>query len=209
MKNLTIKVCFVIETTFEMTEILPSVQSYIEDTVYTLPSRLDLPTAEVIPAAILYRDYEDPEDVSCYDFRPAGLFFDDLPDLQRESRVACFGKSDAANVAGAVHAILGLDWSDAYVSVVVHCGITPPHGRMFDDYPGRLDRFPGENPYGHNLLEDMKELSRNRVHYMFVRISSRVDTMLEMFHQVYESPGTFTVVDLPEEYTSEPDSVGE
>jgi hypothetical protein len=211
MKNVTIKVCFVIETTSEMTEILPNVQSYVEETITTLPYRLGIPSAEIFPAAILYRDYDDPDHLSMYDFRTADEFFEDLPNLQQESRIACFGKSDAADVAGAVHAVLEMNWDDADVKIVVHCGVTPAHGRMFDDVKGRLDKYPGENPSGHDLLEDMYTLSRSRVQYMFVRISERVDTMLELFRQVYDLPGTFRIVDCPRDasYTSEPDSVGE
>jgi hypothetical protein len=86
---------------------------------------------------------------------------------------------------------------------------------MFDDIPDRLDKYPGGDPFGRNLLDDIHTLSLHRVHYMFVRISGRVDTMLEAFHQVYQEPGTFTVVDCPTEdpelteYISGPDSEGE
>jgi hypothetical protein len=215
MTNLNIKVCFVIETTSQMTEILPNVQSYIKETITTLPSRMQLPSASVLPSAILYRDIEDPDNCVVYPFSTASTFLETFPNLERESSVACFDKSDAVDVAGAIHTVLGLDWSDAVVSLVVHCGITPPHGKMFDDIPDRLDKYPGGDPFGHNLLKDMYMLSLNRVHYMFVRISGRVDTMLECFHQVYQEPGTFTVIDCPteeselESYISEPDSAGE
>jgi hypothetical protein len=196
-----------------MTEVLPNVQSYVEETIATLPSRLNLPSAEVIPSAVLYRDVDDPDNCVLYPFMPASDFLEHFPNLERESQVACFSKSDAADVAGAVHCARHLDWSDATVSLVVHCGITPPHGRMFNDVEDRYDQYPGEDPFGNNLLDDMKELSKMRVHYMFVRISERVDTMLELMHQVYDLPGTFTVVDCPvydsESYTSEPDSVAE
>lgn len=210
MKNLTIKVCFVIETSLAMTEVLPNVQSYVEETIATLPSRLNLPSSEVIPSAVLYRDVDDADNCVFYPFTTASEFLANFPDLQRESRVACFSKSDAADVAGAVHCARHLDWSDAVVCMVVHCGITPAHGRMFNDVEDRYDEYPGEDPFGNNLLEDMSDLSKMNVHYMFVRLSERVDTMLETFDQVYHGPGTFTVVDCPTSpYTSDPDSVGE
>ena len=201
----TIKICFVVETTFKMTSYLADVQASMDDIVDDLTFHNS--DADVLVGAVYYRDHKDADDVTSTPFMSVNDFFSLPVDLTDESRVWWKNENDAANVAVGLHTVSRLDWSGADVKLIFHYGISPAHGSQFHGAEVS-DLFPGGCPEGFDLLAIMHEFSLQSFDYTFYRITGAVDTMLEQFDQVYTGPGTFQVenLDIIDPYTSEPDS---
>jgi hypothetical protein len=200
-----IKMCFVIETTYKMTPYLYDVQCDMEHVLHRV--RFYNPHAEVLVAAVTYRDYKDCDQTGVRDWISADNFWEFWEDLEQESRTAWFNENDAADVAGGVNCALNLDWSNANVRLVFHYGISPAHGRQFCGL-GVHDNYPDGDPNGKDLLRDMYAFSWMPCDYTFYRITPMVDTMLSLMDEAYTGGGKFKVenLDVSDSYISEPDS---
>lgn len=201
----TIRICFVIETTFKMTSYLRDVQAHMDEVVDDICFRNSLSNVQV--GAVYYRDYNDSDRIGFTDFMSPNDFFNLPLDLESESKTWYWSENDTADVALGLKTVNSLNWDDADIKLIFHYGVSPAHGRQFYG-PDVSDMFPEGCPSKHNLLELVHQFSEERFNYTFMRITAVVDTMLSLFHEVYTGPGKFEVYDLDitESYTSEPDS---
>lgn len=201
----TIKICFVVETTFKMTSYLADVQASMDDIVDDLCFRNQ--TAKVLVGAVHYRDYKDADDLTVTPFMSPTDFFSIPVDIVDQSRTWWWSENDAANVAQGLNAVNSLDWDGADVKLIFHYGISPAHGSQFHE-ADVSDMFPKGCPLGLDLLAIVHDFSVQSFDYTFFRITPAVDTMLSLFHESYTGPGQFHVenLDVIESYTSEPDS---
>ena len=206
--TLKVKLCFLVETTFKMTNYLQDVQSGIDNIINQI--RFYNPGASVLVSSICYRDHKDCEALTYMGFMTPEEYWSFPMDIVSESRVAWFSEVDTADVAGAIDAVKSFNWSDADVRAIYHFGISPAHGVQFHG-PEVSDQFPKGDPDGNDPLRDMHEFSVRGFDYTFFRITPAVDTMLEQFDTSYTGPGKFDVqaLDTFTTYISEPDSEAE
>lgn len=203
--TLKIKLAFLIETT-------PAMTGCLEDVTYEIESILNQIKfynleADIQVGCVCYRDADQ---LGIEHFSSPDKFMKRLEEesLYDQSCIASFSRDDVADVAGGLRLLRkGLDWRNADIRLLHHFALSPPHGEKFHNSK-RHDSFPQGDPNGLNPLEDMCEFSKDNYHYMFHRIDSEVDTMLEQFDQVYTGPGKFEVKQfkITETYISEPDS---
>lgn len=201
----TIKICFVVETTFKMTPYLRDVQYSMDEVVDEICSHNK--DAKVQVGAVYYRDYNDACRISLTSFMPPEEFFNLSLDLVDESREWYWSENDTADIALGLKEVNALGWDDADAKLIFHYGVSPAHGRQFYGQ-GVSDLFPDGYPNGPDLLAIVHDFSTRSFNYTFFRITTVVDTMLSLFDESYTGPGKFKVCDLDvtESYTSEQDS---
>lgn len=202
--TLKIKLCFVVETTFKMTDYLQDVQDNMAD-VLDYVCRTN-PDADIEVAAVYYRDYNDADRICSTFFTTPEKFLSHDPNLVEESKVFWWSENDAADVALGLNEVRNVgDWSDADVKLLYHYGVSPAHGRQFHG-PGISDLFPEGCKMGLDLLALVRRFTEESFTYTFFRITPAVDLMLALFREVYSTgPGKFIIepLDLTPSYISE------
>lgn len=205
-----IKVCFLVESTYRMDGWADHIWEFAEDTLKDLQKKH--PYADIEAASVEYKDYGDPDQVSCTLFTDVTTFLTVFSELRLNMNIAQFNQDEAEDVAGGLHAAANtLNWRDADVKLLYHIGMSPCHGAQFHD-ESISDNYPAGDPQGLDPLHELQLLVAAGVQYWFVRISSDTDIMVDQFQAAY-GDGVFYVMDVPDEdETSQsdgPDSVGE
>jgi hypothetical protein len=207
-QELRIKVCFLVESTYKMEQWGDDIWLMAKRTLESF--RETHPFADIEAASVEYKDFGDPDQLSCTFFSGAESFLTTFSDVRMNMQTAQFSPDETTDVAGGVRMVMdSLDWSGADIKLLYHIGVSPSHGRRFHN--GLADRFLNGDPRGFNVLEDMRTLALMGIHYMFLRISPDTDTMLHVFRQVYVGP-RFEVSEFEDEFSQssdEPDSAGE
>jgi len=197
-----IKVCFLVETT-------PNMSPYLSDAQYSMEEVLDKVSfynqhSEISVGAVYYRDYNDIEHSFTIPFSTPEEFYENPAN---SVDVYGFSEDDTTNVACGLNALRQMDWEDADVKLIYHYAVSPAYGLRFHG-PEARDKHPKGDPSGLDPLKIVNSLSLLTFNYTFFRITPAVDTMLSLFHEAYVGPGTFRVesFDTTESYISEPDS---
>lgn len=192
-----------------MTRILPvylgflmdctgSMQAWITDaknqiTNIIAETRREYPDADFHVGFVGYRDYGDAEQHIVMSFtQNIAAIRDRIGAIRAEG-----GNDEAEDVAGGLdlmRAMLGAIPGDS-LAHVIHIADAPPHGMAYHA-PAVTDRYPGGDPNGTNAMDCINAIGAMDVHYTFVKINDSTDTMLEQFHNAWQSDASFRVVDL-------------
>lgn len=164
--------------------------------------REEFPRTEFRVGFVGYRDYGDHERTIVLPFSA------DIDGLRHAiSRIEAAGGSDIAE-----DVVSGLQLAEnmfhtvplSTVRHIIHIADAPAHGMQFHP-PHISDRFPRGDPSGADLLQLVRSISQT-IDYTFVRIDSSTDTMIEQFHNSWNSPRLFRVADLRPQSTTTTDA---
>lgn len=188
----TLDILFVLDCTASMQPWINAAKRQIRTTLERLQSLHPNWTFHV--ALILYRDYGDDERRAVLDFTP------DLHRLDRllDNAIAEGGDDTAEDLAGALWTAARLDWSSRIRHIFVLTD-SPAHGTRYHDVHVS-DRFPGGDPEGRVVEDEVDTLTRKSVNMTFVRMHSRTDILIDRLQKVYSvrahRGATFRVEDL-------------
>jgi len=192
MRPIRICLCFVLDCTASMNPWLEQAKTRIQE--MTTLVRRQHPNTTIRVALVAYRDYDDDQRFRIVNFTSPEAVMAALRPLNAEG-----GDDEAEDVANALYHALQLDW-DGDVNMVIHVADAPPHGHMYHA-PTVSDRFPAGDPTGIDPRHIIHDMSEREFTYTFVKITTKTDTMLDVFHNAWTGPGDFKVIDLrPQHY---------
>lgn len=175
-----------------------SMQPWIDDAknqidIIITETQREYPDTDIHVGFVGYRDYGDAEPLIVMSFtRDIASIRDRIGAIRAEG-----GDDVAEDVAGGLESMRtmmrGIPGDS--VSQIIHIADAPPHGMAFHS-PFVTDRFPGGDPNGTHPLECIVSISNMDVDYTFVKINETTDTMIEQFHNSWQSDEGFRVVDL-------------
>jgi hypothetical protein len=184
----TVKICFVMDCTESMGPWMQAAKDHIQELIYDARAMYENAQFEV--AFVGYRDYGSTQQHVVHDFMGP-------EELVRHIRpiAPAGGDDEAEDVAWGLFHASQLTGGHANVKMVYHIADAPAHGDFFTR--GHVsDRYPEGDPKFLDPRQMIKEWSNQGYHYTFVRITRLTDTMVEHFHNVWVSGGTFRVIDL-------------
>ncbi len=152
--------------------------------------RTEHETAHLLVSFIGYRDYGDQERMIEIPFQEARETMEQIRNVSAEG-----GEDIAEDVAHGLERALHQDWNDANVKILFHIADAPAHGQAFHA-PKVSDRYPNGDPEGFDPRDFVEKMSFEDIHFTFVKIHPRTDTMIEQFHNCYAKGGSFNVIDL-------------
>jgi hypothetical protein len=195
--TIAVKIAFVLDCTASMEPWIHAAKTKIEEIVAS--TREEHPTTHFEVGLVAYRDYGDTIRRRVVDFTTPREIVAVLRGIHAEG-----GDDEAEDVAGALDRVCGLTWGPSDVRMVFHIADAPAHGLRYHE-PRVSDRFPEGDPDGHSPEASLRHLASQRVEFTFVRITSRTDTMIDVFHDTYtRSVGRFRVIDLhPQTYNGQ------
>ncbi len=165
--------------------------------------RTEHETADLLVSFIGYRDYGDEERLIEIPFQDARETMTQIRDVRAEG-----GDDIAEDVAHGLEKALHQNWSDADVKILFHIADAPAHGEAFHDFRVS-DRYPRGDPEGFEPRDFVEKMSFEEIHFTFVKIHHRTDTMIEQFHNCYAKGGSFKVIDLQAQRSRGPFDFGE
>jgi len=185
-----VQICFTIDCTSSMGPWIHAVKTQTEDMIR--PLRHDFQDACFEVGVVCYRDYDDKERFKIIEFTPnITKVVHEIHNLQAEG-----GNDDAEDVAGGLIYTQMLPWDpDATVKMVFHIADAPAHGTRYHT-SDVSDRFIWGDPQGINPEEVLTELSKQKIDYTFIKITTETDIMLRHFEKAYEGLGKFEVIKL-------------
>lgn len=186
--TITVKICFLMDCTASMEPYIHHAKTRMVE--LTNQVRTQHETARLLVSFIGYRDYGDHERLIEIPFQDARDTMEQIRNVSAEG-----GEDIAEDVAHGVERALHQDWSDANVKILFHIADAPAHGEAFHDYKVS-DRYPNGDPEGFDPRDFVEKMSFEEIHFTFVKIHHRTDTMIEQFHNCYAKGGSFKVIDL-------------
>lgn len=186
MRNILVKIAFVLDCTSSMERWINEAKSKIRQIVNKNNELYPNATFEI--ALVAYRDYGDLVRFRVVDFSGVNEVIEAISLLRAEG-----GDDDAEDIAGALDRTCSLTWGPSDVRMIFHIADAPPHGLDFHSVK-ISDRYPRGDPDGKDLRVFLTILSQEDVEYTFVKITSTTDIMIDVFHSVYGSK--FRVIDL-------------
>ena len=194
---IVIKLAFALDCTGSMGPWIDAAKERIEEIVGDVKDQH--PNTQIEVALVAYRDYGDVIRRRVVDFSSPTTISNVLSTLE-----ASGGDDEAEDVAGALDRVCGLTWGPSDVRMVFHITDAPAHGMKF--HTARVsDRYPEGDPDGIDPRDCLIHLAVQEVEFTFVRITSRTDMMIDVFHNTFvEYNGHFKVIDLnPQSYSGE------
>lgn len=190
----TIDIAFVLDCTASMQPWINAAKRQIHTTLDGLHNTH--PNWDFHVALVLYRDYGDEERRAVLDFTDKWQRFDAMLD----NAVAEGGDDVAEDFAGAMWMTARLGWT-GHIRHVFVITDAPAHGERYHG-PRVSDRYPGGDPDGRIVEDDVDMLTSKRVHMTFVRIRADTDILIDCLRNVYHirahRGAHFEVEDLPE-----------
>jgi hypothetical protein len=175
MKDSTLKVCFVLDSTASMGPWIEAAKNKILDLLDDLSSKYT--NFKIYAAFIGYRDFG--EDWVYVDFTQTHRrIYSEVMNLKPLG-----GGDSAEDVAGAYRWVTNLNW-DADVRAVFHITDAPAHGLMYHD-----DLVSDDYPNGHptiHLDDDITILASRHVDLTVFKIHSSTDIMYEHMNYIYK-----------------------
>lgn len=186
--QITVKICFLMDCTSSMTPWIHQAKTRMVELTNQVRSQHE--TAHLLVSFIGYRDYDDDERIIEIPFQNPRDTMEQIRMVEAEG-----GDDIAEDVAHGLERALHQDWSDANVKIVFHIADAPAHGDAFHD--SRVsDRYPRGDPEGFDPRDFVERMSLLDIHFTFVKIHPRTDTMIEQFDNCYAKGGSFKVIDL-------------
>jgi Mg-chelatase subunit ChlD len=186
MKDLTVKVCFVLDCTASMGPWIEAAKHRILDLLKDLSTQY--PNFKIFVAFMGYRDFE--EEWHSMSFTSDHNAIHDLV-----KNLSPLGGGDAAeDVAGAYRWVSNLNWN-ADVRAVFHITDAPAHGTKFHDQRVS-DDYPDGNPTD-DLCQLVRQLAKEEVDLTVFRLNHTTDIMYEYMKYEYKDihPDGFRIVD--------------
>lgn len=185
------KLCFLLDVTGSMDPVINAVRDFLLEIIEYCEKNYPQINLEV--GFVGYRDVDSGRR-SRYEKIP---FMSDIKEFKRQFVAACDctgGGDEAEDVLGGMQKALELNWdhNNTQVKVLVHCGDSPHHGKIFHDkdiHDGSPELEAQPRPYT-AILADFAD---NHIDYTFAQIKNHqkkeftTNRMLQLFSDAYNS----------------------
>ena len=152
----------------------------------------NFPLARFRLGCVCYRDIGDR---TPFVIMPLSSDFDAVQLALRKVH-ASGGNDTAEDVAGALQALLELEWNAVATKTVLWVADAPAHGLAYHG-PTVGDRFPKGDPEGREPSVQVRTMAERGMDLTLFRIDASMDKMIERFAEAYQgTEATFTMLDV-------------